>query len=142
MEIKEIEGKKVRMLEPVFWKNGSLFSKVAEGEEYYVYEVVSCPRPKVIPTIDRILKPKSGDTGNFELFCKRIANKHPLDKCEEYEMIDAYPSTSQWGSLAWTYTQWDNVKRAIRKKFFGEPFYNQEDEEQTKKLLCSMETYN
>lgn len=142
MNVKEINGKKTRMLEPVFWKAGSLYVRVDEGESHYVYEVVSTPKPSVLPTLDEYDMPKSGDSGNFEVFAKRIVPKISFDKNESYEMVEKYPSNEEWGSYAWTYTQWDNVVRAVRKKFFGQPFYNENDREFIREFMEDISTFN
>lgn len=142
MSIKEINGVPTRMLDEVFWKNGSLFVRVGEGEKYFVYEVASCPKPDVLPSIDKIPMPKKGDTGNFELIVKRIVPKSTLDTHEEYEQIEKYPSNEEWGQFAWTYTEWNNIERAIRKKFFGQPFYDEKDREEISKHLNQMSMYN
>ena len=142
MRIEEIDGKSVRMLEKVFYKNGALFTRVEEGERYYVYRVSFCPKPEKLPSEDEIIKPDEGDFGNYELIVKRITPKHHLDENEGYDFIEAYPSTSQWGTYAWTYTRWSNIKRAIKNKFLGEPFYNEEDADFVKSLIGDMTTYN
>ena len=142
MKIENVNGIPTRMLEDVFWRNGSLFVRVAEGEEYFVYEVSSCPRPKVMPKLSDCIMPKAGDTGNYEIIAKRILPKSNLDSNPAYEQIEKYPSNEEWGSFAWTYTKWDNVVRAIRNKFYGKPFYDENDKEVIKELLSSMELYN
>ena len=142
MTVKNINGVPTRMLEEVFWRNGSLFVRVAEGDDYFVYEVTSCPRPKVMPKLSDCVMPKAGDTGNFEIITKRIVPKSSLDKNTEYEQIEKYPSNEEWGSFAWTYTQWDNVARAVRKKFHGKPFYDEKDREKIMAYLNDMSLYN
>lgn len=143
MMIKEINGKKVRLLEPVFWKSGSLFVRVKEGDEFYVYSVtIGGDKPKVLPSIDELRMPKSGDRGNYEIIKKTIRPKHPLDKNESYEAVEHYPTCEEWGKLALSYTQWDNVERCIRKKFYGQPFYNEQDREFIREMMNDMTLYN
>ena len=111
MKIEMINGNPTRMLDEWVKTNGTKYKKIEEGDNYYVYSEGG----------------GLGETGNFEIILKVYKKKSDFDKHTEYTHIEHYPATSEWGKYAWSYTRYENVKRFIRKKFFGETFYNDED---------------
>lgn len=100
MTIKIINGKPTRMLENVEHRVGKVLRRIEEGDNYFVYASwVS----------------DDGQLGDFEVFKKMIRPKTNLDKNTEYEYIEAYPSSFEWGTNAWSYTHRKYVDRQIKK---------------------------
>lgn len=105
MRIEVVNGEPTRMLEDVVKTNGKTFKRIIEGKNYYVYSEIKKDRDV------------NGDYGNFEIFLKTYKKKSKLDKNNEYTQIEHYPSTSEWGKIAWTYTQKKFLNKFIERKF-------------------------
>ena len=100
MTIKLINGIPTRMLEDVEKRIGKVLKKVEEGENYFVY--ISNPSD-------------DGQFGDFEVFLKKYEPKSILDSHTEYEQIEHYPATSEWGKIAWSFRKRTNVDKQIKK---------------------------
>ena len=102
MTIELINGIPTRMLELHERKAEKDFYQIEEGKDYFVYASwVSA----------------DGEIGNFEVFKKTYRPKSNYDKDGDYEQIQSYPSTSDWGTIAWSFRKKKNVDKFIKKKF-------------------------
>ncbi len=106
MEIKMINGIPTRMLDEVVKTNGKTFKRIEEGNDYYVYAEIEDDGTG----FDK-------EYGNFEVFLKKYKPKSKFDKNADYSQIESYPSTSEWGKRAWTYTQKKYLNKFIENKF-------------------------
>lgn len=99
MDIKIIDGKPTRLLGNVVKTNGKVFNRIEEGEDYYVY-----------------CEGEDGEYGNFEVILKTYRPKSVFDNNKEYTNVEHYPATSEWGKIAWTYTQKKTLKKFLERK--------------------------
>ena len=52
---------------------------------------------------------------NIEVVKTSICEKHYLDECEEYDMIERYPSDSTWGRNGWSFTTLEAAEKHLRR---------------------------
>lgn len=92
---------RVRYLGNEFRTQGRNFKLLKQVGDYKVFAVgIDVARPSM---------------KNIEVVKTSICEKHYLDECEEYDMIERYPSDSAWGRNGWSFTTLDAAEKHLRR---------------------------